>query len=396
MKFGNLLSDNVKFKNIGEDMQIFAIDYLYEKMGISGSEIIRIPVSQLRTYSGEFVILPINYPFYGNLTLSSRIIPVYLGLSILSGEVSDSLQLKKYEPVGCRDVHTFKELSKRGIDAYVGGCLTITLPYQNPDYQNNVSIYIVDAPQNMMHIIPEKFKRNAVYKTHVFFNETISEAESKKLYQEYVDNAKLVITSKLHCAVPCLAAGLPVVFLCEKKSFRLDWLENIIPIYTLNDYQDINWTPQPIKYEKEKELIINHAIRRIRETFYRYRDTCAITSLYLTSFNLDYTLDSLENVKKFVEDNWEAENSYDYILWGITQTTEIVYDYLCTHYPQARLYGIIDLFHPQYFKGVKTSDYDLLNGFKGVVFVTAESVNHEAKKIALSRPEIKCVLCWDR
>lgn len=396
MKFGNLFADNVMFKNVGEDMQIFAIDYLYKRMGISSSEIIRIPVSQLRTYSGEFVILPINYPFYGNLTLSSKIIPVYLGLSILSGSISESLQLKKYEPVGCRDIHTFNELSKRGIDAYVGGCLTITLPYQNPDYHNNEKVYVVDIPKEMLHIIPEKLKKNAIYKTHVFFSKAISEEESRKLYQEYIDNAKLVITSRLHCAVPCLAAGLPVVFLCEKKSFRLSWLENVIPIYTLKDHENINWAPQPVQYEKEKELIANHAIRRIREAFYRYRDACAITSLYLESFKKDYTIDSLENVKKFVENNWEQDGRYEYILWGITQTTEIVYDYICTNYPQAQLKGVIDLFHPQCFKGFKTSTYELLDNFEGVVFVTAESVNHEAKKMLHKKHEIECVLCWDR
>ena len=73
MKFANLIVDSKVVKNIGDDMQIFAIEYLYKYMGIDYNTVCRIPVSELRLYSGEDVILPINFPFQGMVKLSEKI-----------------------------------------------------------------------------------------------------------------------------------------------------------------------------------------------------------------------------------------------------------------------------------------------------------------------------------
>ena len=65
LKFANLYVDSKEYKNLGEDMMIFSIFNLYHHMGIDFDSIVRIPVSQLRNYDGEDVILPVNYPIYG-------------------------------------------------------------------------------------------------------------------------------------------------------------------------------------------------------------------------------------------------------------------------------------------------------------------------------------------
>lgn len=64
----------------------------------------------------------------------------------------------------------------------------------------------------------------------------------KEYYEELYDNASLVITSKIHCAQPCLAVGIPVVFICEQKSFRFDLLSNYILIYEIDQMSEINWS----------------------------------------------------------------------------------------------------------------------------------------------------------
>ena len=67
---------------IGDDMQLLAIENLYKYMGIDYNEVVRIPFSELSTYSGEYVILPLSFPFYGysngiNITNFSPKIDVY-------------------------------------------------------------------------------------------------------------------------------------------------------------------------------------------------------------------------------------------------------------------------------------------------------------------------------
>ena len=77
MKFANLaLDSDKKMENIGDWVQIFAIENLFEYMNIKKNEIVHIKISELSTYDGEYVILPINYPLYGYYHLSYKIIPV--------------------------------------------------------------------------------------------------------------------------------------------------------------------------------------------------------------------------------------------------------------------------------------------------------------------------------
>lgn len=53
MKFANLALDtNKKMENIGDWVQIFAIENLYDYMGINKDEIVSIKISELSSYDG--------------------------------------------------------------------------------------------------------------------------------------------------------------------------------------------------------------------------------------------------------------------------------------------------------------------------------------------------------
>ena len=65
-----------------------------------------------------------------NKITSSKIKPIYLSIHIrnpynIASEMIDDL--KKYEPIGYRDIFTLKSLRNKGIDAYFSSCLTLTL-----------------------------------------------------------------------------------------------------------------------------------------------------------------------------------------------------------------------------------------------------------------------------
>lgn len=53
-------------------------------------------------------------------------------------------------------------------------------------------------------------------------------------------HAKLVITTALHCAQPCLAMGIPVVFVNPNYSEeeRFSSMDGILKQYSLNDLKD--------------------------------------------------------------------------------------------------------------------------------------------------------------
>src|SRR5690554_1609246 len=86
--------------NIGNNMQTLAIEYLYQRLGIESSQIIRIGYHELTTYKGEYVILPMN--MYGAkddiLPLSNYIIPLFVGFNYVNGKVFSKTEfLRRYE-----------------------------------------------------------------------------------------------------------------------------------------------------------------------------------------------------------------------------------------------------------------------------------------------------------
>jgi hypothetical protein len=50
---------------------------------------------------------------------------------------------------------------------------------------------------------------------------------ARYLLDLYRDEARLVITTKLHCALPCIAFGVPVIFFGDPHSYRLSLLRDL-------------------------------------------------------------------------------------------------------------------------------------------------------------------------
>lgn len=200
------------------------------------------------------------------LPASPNLIPVFWGFHITNwhNEWSYFLQdevlayFKKYEPIGCRDPYTAYMLKKNGIDTFVSKCLTLTLPLRTEPPQTGY-VYIVDAEHLK---IPDYIKKDAVYFTHsisVQHSEAIRWLYGRHLLYQYMKNAKLVITTRLHCLLPCIAMGIPVIFIGNENDYRVAWVTELgVPIYSADRTEDINWNLQCIIFEDEKNKIIKH------------------------------------------------------------------------------------------------------------------------------------------
>ena len=129
--------------------------------------------------------------------------------------------LKKYEPIGCRDYHTVNLLKDRGIDAYFSGCLTLTLKNPFFNYERTEEILVIDAhisvPDLFTEVVPQHVREKAVYISQAL---SVHKSREEKFalaraHMNRLARAKLVITTRLHSALPCLAYGTPVVLLCD-------------------------------------------------------------------------------------------------------------------------------------------------------------------------------------
>lgn len=285
--------------NIGDYIQALAASqFLPEKNGFidRDEELSSYEGEQCKMImNGWFMHNPTNFP------PSKKIIPLFISfhLSPLCQQkfFNDRViqYLKRFQPIGCRDSFTVDILNKHGIESYFSGCLTLTLGYKYKPTDNRKKIYIVDpvcnnelylnnifrgAFQFLSHpldIIKLMFKMrqisdkqnfikrilkigifyqtyskgfskeillNATYITHdnlsykvKFHDEKERLKEAERLIDLY-KNAKLVVTSRLHCALPCLGMDTPVIYIKKEKDIlsnnsRIEGLERFLNILLL-------------------------------------------------------------------------------------------------------------------------------------------------------------------
>ncbi|WP_430813431.1 polysaccharide pyruvyl transferase family protein [Carboxylicivirga sp. RSCT41] len=213
---------------------------------------------KLNQYDGDKVKLIMNGWFTHNLRNwipSQDIDPLFVSFHLNSSAAPFLLDdnsvsyLKEHAPIGCRDKFTVELLKEKGVDAYFTGCLTLTLDnYAVPDTERGDDIYIVEPffnyptfktvttePKQFLRsvlngdvfkifkkrrfikkIIDKDLLKTAKFRRHVLPNIGESDIEKFELAETYLKEyakAKLVITSRIHCALPCLAMGTPVIFI---------------------------------------------------------------------------------------------------------------------------------------------------------------------------------------
>lgn len=398
MKYANLIhSQETRLRNYGGDIQIHAIRKLYEYMGIDYNEVVRITPNEIFDYRGkEYLVLPINYTFWGRYeNISNKIIPVFLGLSIVGSSAIDSMRLRKFQPIGCRDQRSLEILRNNGVEAYLNGCMTVTLPRRGKIGVDANKVFIVDVCDELLEHVPENLKQDAEFVTHVYYDRKIDEAESLAVYERYQREARLVITARLHCAVPCLAYGIPVIYAPKIISTRSVWLQNLIPVYDESTFDKIDWNPAAIDIEGLKEKILHNAADKVREAYDKAKQHYEISEFYEDFTYEKGTPDDLYIAMAYMKEHWNELDEIEYIVWGMTQTAETLIEYIQKNYRNAKLVGIIDAYKRVLFQGIESEGTELLKRKKdAVVFVAAESANAMALDIFREMAIDKYVLCW--
>lgn len=170
-------------------------------------------------------------------------------------------------PVGCRDLSTLNFLRAERIPAYFSRCLTLTLPVrQQKDSQSTV--YLVNLPEEIKKFLPKQLVESACEINQRWVNSQgeswqISYHKAVQLLEKYRDNAKLVVTSALHCAAPCIAMGIPVILISldpAENATRFSALSGIKHFYTIDDlkHRKINFDVNAIDIEELKVAMLKN------------------------------------------------------------------------------------------------------------------------------------------
>ena len=216
--------------NIGDEIHSLAIKQLIDKVDYY---IDREKLNEFK--NDEQVKLILNGWYMGNpenWPPSDDIIPLFISFHISHNAQTNKIftsednikYFKKHEPIGCRDMQTKELLEKNGVKAYFSGCATLT--YENKFDNRNNKIICVDPLFNIYpysygkdvykKLIPEHLHEDIEYIEHKRYdthkNNLQRFNDAEELIAKY-SQAKLIITSRIHAALPCLALGIPVIFL---------------------------------------------------------------------------------------------------------------------------------------------------------------------------------------
>jgi Polysaccharide pyruvyl transferase len=214
--------------------------------------------------------------------------PIFIGFHMtnINNTVNEFLSpegvkyFERYEPIGCRDKHTMELLTGKGIKSFYSKCLSITFPKRKIKPKKG-KVFVVDTGYILL---PDFLHKDTILISHITsknYEHEIKMQMARELLRLYRDEARLVITTRLHCALPCIGMGIPVIFFGNPKDYRLSVLEDLgikinklpnrwvsrvyklVKIIFLDKlftkltikiiYKNVDWDPQSISIEKEKE-----------------------------------------------------------------------------------------------------------------------------------------------
>ncbi|MBI1371011.1 MAG: hypothetical protein GC162_20445 [Planctomycetes bacterium] len=156
---------------------------------------------------------------------------------------------ERHGPVGCRDRFTLERLERAGVPAYFSGCLTLTFPrydgprrdhvvFADPFGPGEFARTCANVGDRWWRSIPESIRHNTTFVTHhveASCPKPKRFALARALLETY-RQARLVVTSRLHAALPCVAMGTPVVLIEPRyEPMRLSGLDHLFTMHKRAD-----------------------------------------------------------------------------------------------------------------------------------------------------------------
>lgn len=308
MKYGIIV--NVNTGNVGDDIQSYAAERLLPHVDVAVS---RENIDEFEGgggvslfMNGWFMCDPTAWPpspFLHFLPIAFHLSPdlgEYLKF-FLEGEYGE--YLRKLAPIGCRDNDTVALLERFKIPAYFSGCLTLTIkPFENCVKHGN--IILVDLPAEVSKYIVDHTNKEVQYTTHAIrltaeHSWEMRRSLVEKLLKTY-QGASLVVTSRLHVALPCLALGTPVLLIPPNpQDSRINTYLSFVNNTTVDDLLNNNFSYDfnlP-KKNPTKHIEIANDLRKKCSNFIKQ---CEQTPQILPDIKYQDTVKRLKRLKRIM------------------------------------------------------------------------------------------------
>lgn len=231
MKFGVILHKTTM--NLGDDIQTYAsmqhlpsVDYIVERENTDSfhsenNEPVAVIMSAWWMWQkwnwppAECIVPKLVSMHMNNYTIYRKASPIYdEWLQGVGGKF-----FRENGPIGVRDKTSLDFFNERGFECYFSGCITLTLPQQKKTPDAGQYVCLVDLNPALESKARELLKDTGLEirvlshhcdyrKSDATFEERMKTVED--LLTQY-QNAKFVITRRLHVSLPCLAMQVPVL-----------------------------------------------------------------------------------------------------------------------------------------------------------------------------------------
>ncbi len=154
-------------------------------------------------------------------------------------------------PIGCRDRHTVKFCENRGLDCYFASCPSILL---ERDFDGEGAGYDPGGPIVLVDVNPKRLppfgvsSRPFICLTNRVRVGDYADQEARfvalRRRLRVLRSASLVITNRLHVAMPCMGMGVPVIMVeADEISFRLTALPPWLKVHHKAELRGITLDP---------------------------------------------------------------------------------------------------------------------------------------------------------
>ena len=262
--------------NLGDDIQTLAVERLLPRVDgyVSREGLDQIRQPAIVAMNG-FLMQSDHWP------PASVVTPLFFSFHVAPGKRDKVLSpegidyLKRHAPIGCRDEGTVAVLAGHGVEAYYSRCVTLTFERRERAPADGKVFLVAGTHMEFESIIPRSLRRQAIHVNQAklrlpHYSAGLRRQMAAELLAAYRDHARLVITTKIHCAMPCIAMGIPVVFLydaAKRDDYRVRLIDELVGIHYVDDSPlkgrplnplrcgQIDWSPAPAEVEPLKASI---------------------------------------------------------------------------------------------------------------------------------------------
>lgn len=390
--------------NLGNIIQTIAAKRILEDLGIT--DFLELSINAVDEWpdNDEIRLLVYGWNSFSDLTnhkalsvpFNKNIKPVFWGFNLECPYVPS--EAKEYllcnSPIGCRDEGTYNRLISNGMPAFISGCLTLLMPRRKNCPQTQKKVFFVDVSDKLFEFVPNDLIDNSISMTNMITIERmigdnyITQEEMRyachcaenNLY-EISENARLVVTSRLHIAAPCVAMGIPVILAKENIDMRYAWLNKYIPLYSMSDWKTINWNPKPVSCEEDKDILKN--ILKIFLDREEVKVDVGLKGFFAPRYEVKYN-EILE--KGFMRFSSVIRKYKKFSICGVVLDTITVMDYFMEEYKDISLQFVYDVYENNrlFFEGHEINKMESISPISDMLYiVTSRKANAALNRLNL-------------